>query len=207
MNPLTALLAAVYAATLLGCASWSYDRKAWGQTCKDTDWEQLFYEAELRRGQEQNPAQDRLDVLAEACPHHAIKPDSEAKAEASARVQSEFCVVDRAYAWGRGGNFQAEVCSNEYKTEWRRGYRDFLVVQLEYLHKDGTFKSVYQRYLRGMNVKKKNISEYNLAKAEAESQAIKELQIQPAAPADEIERKALIEGYTKQLDGLRGLPH
>jgi hypothetical protein len=201
------LLLALMALQVLGCASWSYSRVAYKHLCKDADWEQLFYEAEINKGRSPNIARSKLDVLEAACPYHNIQPDMEAKAAALERVRKEFCAFDNAYSYGRAGNQQPQVCPSEFNVEWRRGYRDFLVLQLEYLHKDGTYKAVMERHLRGMNVKKKDIFAYNLARSEAEVLAIKELKIKPVGAADEAERKQAIEDYTKELDEIRRQPH
>lgn len=192
---------------VLGCASWSYGRKAYRHLCIETDWEQLYYDAEVSKGRAQNPAQHRLNVLEEACPHHNIHPDPNVKAEALLRVQKEFCAYDNAYNWGRNGNPQPQVCSSEFSVEWRRGYRDFLVLQLEYLHKDGTYKAVVDRHLRTMNVSKKDIYAYNLAKSEAELLTIKELKIRAVATTDKKERDQIIKDYSKELDEIRRQPH
>lgn len=198
--------AATYVAAvflLAGCKSWDYDRLAYKQLCKDADWEQLYYDAEIQRGQTPNVPEEKLKILGEACPRHGIKPDLAAKAEAQKRVQREFCAFDRAYSYGREGNSQPVVCPSDFKVEWARGYREFLTRQLEYLRREGEFLATYNRLLAGMDVNKRNVGQYNIAKAEAERQATQQLKIKQVAIADDQERENLIKDYSKKLKELR----
>jgi hypothetical protein len=186
-----------------GCASWSYSRSAYGRLCREADWEELYYDAEIHRGQPRNISQQRLNILDEACPYHDVKPDPNAKAAALARVEKEFCVFDKAYGWGRAGNLKPKACNDEYGQEWSRGYKDYLVLQLEFLNHDGTYKATYNRYLQNMNVSKKNLLAYGFAKGEAQAAAAQELKIKVLNPKDDKERQDLIKHYSRQLDEVR----
>lgn len=196
-------LAAILFSICAGCSSWTYSRTIYGKLCQEADWEELYYEAEIHRGHPNNIAQQKLKVLDEACPYHNIKPDAGAKEKALARVQKEFCVYDNAYKWGREGNRQPKACNDEFRQEWRRGYQDYLVLQLEYLNNDGTYKSTYNRHLERMNVNKKNLLAYAFAQAEARAAATEELKIKPLAFKDDKEKESLIKDYSHQLDQLR----
>lgn len=184
----------------LGC-SILYKNDHYSKECRDVDWEGLYYDQMMA---EDRDSKGRLANMEFVCPYNGVQPDQEARQRAVARLAKKVCDPAAAARWGRDGKENPKVCSSKsqpiFDLNWKVGQREYLIVQLAFLRKDGVFQETVERNMKGRTPLNTNLLDYARFAAEAELDAIKALEIKRMHYKDEAEKEKLIAGLSRRLD-------
>ncbi len=191
-----------FANALVGCST-LYKSDYYARQCSDVDWEQLHYDV-LK--QQDKASKNQLSNMNFVCPINGVQPDPKARDRAISKLQREICNQKGAVRWGRDGLENPKICAPQtqevFDKHWKMGYRDYLIIQLSYLQRNGIFLETVTRHLKGSTPFNTNPIEYARISAHADLDAIEELEIKRMHITDESEKKALISDLSKRLDNL-----
>lgn len=185
---------------LSACMS-MYKGEYWTNQCKAQNWEDHYFQVELKKKSELYPKYEDI------CEANGYPADKSQRALALKKIQTQVCIESAGYQTGRSGDLAPEACQNfdnykAYKTKWNMGRKDYLILSISYLEKQGIYPATVSKYYGSDITKLMSPIEMlnrsgDLIIAHQKAQA--ELKFTPPAFKDKSEKERKISEFHQEL--------